>query len=1015
MRLIKFDANFLSKKEQVLSPEGNIADNVEISVKSSVTQIEAQMQQLKSEDLNGKEECITSIAQDMSQCSFAVVNPKTKASPGWIMTEGGLTTIGLDGVKLVGYHDPIKRRYKRSVSVSEADINQQTAHFTSSGSHQGPIKDEPSIIKYSDTSKAAAIIEQIWFNVASPENRSQDATKRMSAKDTLVNEPLQNVTLDYNLLTTGTFTIAAWLKQFDELKDKIKAMNAESKMRLASVLTSTLYFFIFAPDRTDYDIRAPSCDFEGHLTPLAKKLRYDFSMRTFMKLFQKLPSADVVVMDYTLQRNLLSLDTLYHALYVMCEQLAKNNRSSSVSGKANTKHSKLIVHGQRLEHSADRQEPKPGTAKKSDRNKISLKDRTNDETRIDVEPQEEDDLSRHEESKFLPSGVEFTIGERKLPAIGEVGEDVGSVADEESDVEDTIDNDEDNAMMTLDNFDVEREKPVKSDEAVQRWLINSERGTSNARSCTRARLTGGIRQSVLPDGVEVSETGQNAKADTFKFSDTVSPGENRDTISVLSPQSSVMSPSPSDEDLMGGASRRRPKRNGRGSPDSDQKSDEREAFNSFKALLQAVKAYKDNAEQYEFTKIFGREVFVCGRIVNFRIDVVSKVEKPTVSKSTRKQRRPTEREPIFYTQNFEVNFSLKEQQSTLRKSTITRLKDRSQRNSLFIDCLITLAKTTYKLDFSVVKLINQIYCSVQKIHEELGWNRVLKDHEINTKAFGTKPSFDNGSHRSSENSDLTEDDEGDDCWYFISKQSQLGAQKDTQWFTEDLLGRSLEEGKDDTPGRIVTHVIASWLAAEFCTEIGGLITRTYFDTFNVSYWGRQSRVGKRSKEVDSNITANMKQLDITVTEADHCAPNGLNQSIMTFVVKNTGFVISSKEKMDKQKRSYIWFNIKEISLNIPLQPSALRQTVDKTSKRITELKSKLAPLPQTAQNSSAISPKEPHASQRSGLNVSGGTGGDNVDEDNVRFGDGHETATDVPINTLKCDSPRETHFKAGIV
>ena len=556
--------------------------------------------------------------------------------------------------------------------------------------------------------------------------------------------------------------------------------------------------------------------------------------------------------------------------------------------------------------------------------------------------------------------------------------------------------------------------------------MNSERGAGNARSSARARLTGGIRQSVLPDGVEVNETSPNLRADTFKFSDTVSPNENRNTMSVLSRRSSedVSLNAASDEGNVG-ASRREWKRGAHEGRQSEQKSEDKEAFNSFKALLQAVKAYKDNAEQYEFTKIFGREVFVCGKILSFRIDVVSKTDKSGhafSSKSYRKQKKNQERDPIFCTQNFEVNFSLKEQQSTLRKSTLTRLKNRSQRNSLFIDCLITLAKTTYKLDFSVVKLINQIYCSVQKIHEELGWNRVLKDHEINTKAFGTKPSFDNGSHnRSSIISERTEDDEGDDCWIFIYKKSQLADENDAQWFPEDFNGRSFDDAKDDSPGRIVTHVIASWLAAEFCTEIGGLITRTYFDTFNVSYWGRQSRVGRKSKETDRNITANMKQLDITVTEADHCGASiaaTYNQSIMTFIVKNTGLVISSKEKMDKQKRSYIWFNIRDVSLNIPLQPSALRQTVDKTSKRITELKSKLAPMPQTGQAASGISPKEPHASQRSGLNSSvGGSPGDHQDGIRAHFGDANENeeTTDVPIDNLKCDSSRETHFKVSLL
>ena len=1024
-RLLNLEANLVSRNEQVLSPEGNVADNVEMILDGAISQVEAQLQHLKSHELMGKEDYITNIAQEMSQCTFTVSHPKTKSSPGWIMTEGGLNTISLSGIKRVGYHDPLRYRKRRASSMTEPEL--QLSYITSTGSHQGPIKDEPFTAKYSDSSQANAVIDVIWFNAASPANRNTgsfgaDLAHRAEAKD---NQLFPN--LDYNLLTTGTFTIAAWLKQFDEIRDKVKAMTNESKMRYASVLACAFYFFIFDPKKLDFDIRTIQCDFEHHLTPLAKKLRHDHSLRTFVKLFQKLIAADVVVMDYALRKNPLSLDTLHHSLYNMCQVIARHEKIAATAkqtGKGGKQYQNPNMYV-------------PGAQATSDSNFIRMKSRRNNANKNEKEPK----MMLPEEEVTIPINIEqfdeqstrdavavgisdYGIYGRTLQPIGE--ENLSR--DEES--EDSL-NQED-MPMTLENFDIEKAKQMSSDEAVQRWLINSERDNTGGRVTSRVRIAGGNRQSVLPEGVEVTEDRQlgSGKNDTFKFSDTMSPNENRETRSVLSRKSSGLSTSASVIGPIGGGQKKSRKKQDRVSLDSQDVCNEKETLILFKAVLQAVKAYKDNAEQYEFTKIFGREVFVNGKIVNFRIDVVSKMDPSytTFASKYKRQRRPTERDPVFYTQNFEVKFSLKEQQSTLpRRSTLPGLKDKSQRNSLFIDCLITLAKTTYKLDFSVVKLINQVYCSVQKIHEELGWNRVLKDHEINTKGFPRKPSSDNVSRRSSYESDVTEDDEGGECWFFISERSKrrptleinITDEEDFTLRPFDLINESKD---DSSPGRIVTHIIASWLAAEFCTEIGGLVTKTFFDSINVSYWGRQTICdGKARKETDSNVTTNIKQLDITIAEAEPghgSGVSGFDQSILTFIVKNTGFVLSSKEKKDKQKRSYLWFNIKDVSLNIPLQPAALRQTVDKTTKRFTELKSKLPPMPQAA----PAPVKDSYASQKSGLNNIGVGGATSAGPDNIDgfgqtcFPPQHESEPQpVPLKTLQCESLRETHFKASIV
>ena len=1022
-RVINLEANLISRNEQVLSPEGNVADNVEIILDGAISQVEAQLQHLKSNDLMGKEDYITNIAQEMSQCTFTVSHPKTKSAPGWIMTEGGFSSISLSGIKRVGYHDPLRYRKRRASSMTEPEL--QMSYITSTGSHQGPIKDEPFTAKYSDSSQANAVIDLIWFNAASPANRK---TSLFSADVPRSGEPISQPwpSLDYNLLTTGTFTIAAWLKQFDEIRDKVKAMTNESKMRFASVLACAFYFFIFDPNKSDFDIRTMQCDFEHHLTPLAKKLRHDHSVRTFVKLFQKLIAADVVVMDYALRKNPLSLDTLHHSLYNMCQVIAKHEKiliaASKQTGKGG-KHYQPLHIGPGGHPMGDSNLARNKSRKNHPKSEREPKFQPEEEVTIPINIEQFDEQSTRDAG--AAAGVnDYGIYGRPLQPIGE--ENL-SRDDEES--EDSLNHEE--LPMTLDTFDIEKAKQMSSDEAVQRWLINSERDTTGGRVNSHVRIAGGTRISVLPEGVEVTEDRQmgSGKNDTFKFSDTMSPNENKETRSLLSRKSSVVSMSASDvvPSVAGG---RKKRKKDRVSVDSQDACNEKETLLLFKAVLQAVKAYKDNAEQYEFTKIFGKEVFVNGKIVNFRIDVVSKME-PSMSSFASKykrQRRPTERDPVFYTQNFEVKFSLKEQQSTLpRRSTLPGLKDKSQRNSLFIDCLITLAKTTYKLDFSVVKLINQVYCSVQKIHEELGWNRVLKDHEINTKGFPRRASSDNMSRRSSYQSDVTEDDEGKECWVFISSSSKRKPTLEINYIDEeDFTSRPFDlmnENKDDSsPGRIVTHIIASWLAAEFCTEIGGLVTKTFFDSINVSYWGRQTICdGKSRKETDSNVTTNIKQLDITIAEAEpgHGSTlSGFDQSILTFIVKNTGFVLSSKEKRDKQKRSYLWFNIKDVSLNIPLQPAALRQTVDKTTKRFTELKSKLPPMPQAA---TAQPPKDTFASQRSGLNNAGVGGATAAGHDNIDgFGQTcfpqHESEPQpVPFKTLQCESLRETHFKVTCI
>ena len=127
-------------------------------------------------------------------------------------------------------------------------------------------------------------------------------------------------------------------------------------------------------------------------------------------------------------------------------------------------------------------------------------------------------------------------------------------------------------------------------------------------------------------------------------------------------------------------------------------------------------------------------MLVCGRINVFRIDVVTKREKQ--NDSFRKtgchnsaKFNYMEQLPVFYTKNFDLKLNIREQQLGNRRSTLTCKKDRSQRNSLFVDCFLSLDRTSYKLNFSVIKLIEQIYRSVNKIHLEVDWNRFRKENE----------------------------------------------------------------------------------------------------------------------------------------------------------------------------------------------------------------------------------------------------------------------------------------------
>ena len=237
--------------------------------------------------------------------------------------------------------------------------------------------------------------------------------------------------------------------------------------------------------------------------------------------------------------------------------------------------------------------------------------------------------------------------------------------------------------------------------------------------------------------------------------------------------------------------------------------DQQYVFLRFKALLMSVKAFKQNAEQHDFTKIFGRELLVSGRALHLRVDVLSEHDQPYADIELPRDSRTGvfhahEKEPVFYTHNFEVNFSVKEQQTARRRSTLTRHTDKSKRNSLYIDIFFSLEKITYRLNFSVVKLIDQIYRSVHRIHSEFDWNRFLQQTQASSKQQSEvftkrQSSFDLANQsaqktaagasevgqKEGEGEEEEDEDEGDDCWRFVFEKSDQGRLDDICFFEEE--------------------------------------------------------------------------------------------------------------------------------------------------------------------------------------------------------------------------------------
>ena len=333
LRLLNLEASLASNNRQITAAEVKPTESSEVKLSSCVEKMEAQMQHLNSDYMRGKENHVTYIAHSQSQCSFVVLDPKTKGPPGWIMTEGGLGRVRLDGLKLMGFHEERNPRSSAgSISFSDVDLYQKS-HMADVGSYaeamadSSMFSDEGPIVKYIDKSEASGVVDFVWLNFASPANR--DCSEESVAYSANMSRDVSDLSLDYNLLTTGTFTVTAWLRQFDAVKQQFADMTVEAKMRSCSVLTAALYLFVFEPERPDFDLRPTVWEYEHYLQPLSVWLRNDLSVRTMNKLIEKLPTADVAVFDYTLTRNTLSLEALHRALYVMCESLVGRDHSIS--------------------------------------------------------------------------------------------------------------------------------------------------------------------------------------------------------------------------------------------------------------------------------------------------------------------------------------------------------------------------------------------------------------------------------------------------------------------------------------------------------------------------------------------------------------------------------------------------------------------------------------------------------------------------------------------------------------
>ena len=86
IRILDINVGLQRDLRRVTSTEGKPAQNSHAKVKTTIGQIEAQMQHLKINSKQEKDEYITYIHQKQSKCSFVVLNPKTKKGPSSLKT-----------------------------------------------------------------------------------------------------------------------------------------------------------------------------------------------------------------------------------------------------------------------------------------------------------------------------------------------------------------------------------------------------------------------------------------------------------------------------------------------------------------------------------------------------------------------------------------------------------------------------------------------------------------------------------------------------------------------------------------------------------------------------------------------------------------------------------------------------------------------------------------------------------------------------------------------------------------
>ena len=498
------------------------------------------------------------------------------------MTEGGLGSIRLDAMKLLGYHkhQPNTKLSNDAVSVSDTHLDQMSnmadvgsvlevnlkSEFSS---NQAP--EELIEMRYLDDSQASADIELVWLNFASPRNLASE-----SIKEATISEPLSNLTLDYNLLTTGTFTLTAWLKQFEEIKDKMQKLDGKVKMRNSSVLAVAMYMFLFEQD--DYDIRAPTCEFEMHLLPISRKLREDFTLRTLIKLFRKLPNADVAVMDYTLQRNSLSLEIIHRALFIMCQILIEHELSTSQPRAQASKASRFINAFSRNAGTSGKTRKGYHCGKKEKNKTRSALETPEEETMIRI------NIEQFDESSNAKSFVDGEISEFD----DEIQNTTGISIIEEETENLSKPRGRRGSKLSVGG----RKSPIRRlrDDPLKSMM--SKKSAKNERQPLTRMYSTRTNVSVLPDGIEIAEPGSNSGCyASYNYSGNVRGGfhadKNMDQVSVASVRSLAFSLAESEKAEMAkrkGRSRRLSLKHTVGY---------QQVFTSFKALLQAINAYRN--------------------------------------------------------------------------------------------------------------------------------------------------------------------------------------------------------------------------------------------------------------------------------------------------------------------------------------------------------------------------------------------------------------------------------------